>query len=447
MKLEGKININDIGKFIITERTLPKQPNEYLEVSFPAKLTCDTEAVFDNINFPFAISSVKSHKIKSLQILGKSDEKEVHEIVLENENQFKFLPGDTIGILPENDEEEVEFILKRLDLLEKADIPCKIQLKNVSAKSVKIPVHIPKQTTCRVILTNLINYKCVPKKSLICSLLNYCENETERLFLETLSSKEGNELYNDLILKKSVNVFDILKAFESLHPPLSLLIEHLPRLLPRPYSISNSFLNNPKEMKIIFSSFIDNRGITTKYLKKIYNVNSTKIVNLYFRQPSKFRFVEEYYSKDILMISVGCAVSPFLGFLEEKSYLMEQGLEMGRWFLYCGFRCKSTAIYRSRIVNYEKNGVLEKYYECLSKEESTESEYVQDAIKKSQVEFSSLALSNNSILFICADGNLISKDIRACIQKCVFPDIDESDSKDIILDWIKSGKYIEEIWI
>lgn len=74
---------------------------------------------------------------------------------------FNYAPGATIGILPLNNAEEVDYILTRCGDYNRADKPIILESKN---EKKPVPNFVPKRTTIRNILTWCLNIRTVPKK-------------------------------------------------------------------------------------------------------------------------------------------------------------------------------------------------------------------------------------------------------------------------------------------
>ncbi len=75
------------------------------------------------------------------------------------------MPGDTLGICPRNDREEVEKLLDRLGVKEHMDIACHISVKaNSGKKNASVPNHIPTFSTLREIFESCLDLHAVPKK-------------------------------------------------------------------------------------------------------------------------------------------------------------------------------------------------------------------------------------------------------------------------------------------
>lgn len=373
-----------------------------------------------------------------------------------------FLPGDTIGILPENNDEDVQLILNAMNLQDKADTIMKISLSvDNKKKTAKIPSYIPISSTPRIILKQCLNIHSIPKKLFLRSLVEYTNNESEKEFFKILCSKEGSELYTKMITEENLTFIKLLKMYPSCQPDFRLLLENLPRLLPRSYSIANSPFESNNEIKIIFSILNENPGITTDYLQKLVNkflknslINKQSLfLNCYLREHNNFRYTEDDIMKNVIMISVGCGISPFLGFLEHKKkfytnkkYSLQQLNDM---WLISGYRYRKCSLYTDEINNYLKQGILTEYFESFSREYKTKYKYVQDHILENAEKFVNMIFKNDSVIYICADGAGISKDIQESIQQAIVITLQCSneETKEIIENLKKENRYREDIWI
>lgn len=78
-------------------------------------------------------------------------------------SNFNFKAGDTIGIIPHNDESDVNFVLNHLNLTSTADLSYTLST-DTSVKGNKIPVHVPMKSTLRHVLTHCLDLRSVLKK-------------------------------------------------------------------------------------------------------------------------------------------------------------------------------------------------------------------------------------------------------------------------------------------
>lgn len=346
-------------------------------------------------------------------------------------------------MLTENFPEDVEFLLDHLALSKVAENECSVSVKpKTTKKAAKVPFN--QTTTPRQLLRDYLNFRSIPKKLFLRSLVEYTEDSTERHFLGTLSSKEGAKLYSELTGEKRKTVLDIIKTCPSCKPPLSLLLEHLPKLLPRPYSIANSYLSSSDEIRIIFSVLEENPGLTSSLMEK-----SPQTLNIYLREPNQFRYTDEDFESNQIMISVGCGVAPFLGFLEHKRELSKCKENGGKSWLFNGSRCKEASLYRDKFQDFKASGVLDEFFESYSRDEESKYKYVQDQIVGNDESSVKLLLEEETVLFVCADGAGISKAIEECVARCLerVLSLEDGEGGNMVVRLKKEGRYREDVWV
>lgn len=98
--------------------------------------------------------------------------------------------------------------------------------------------------TVRFILTNLIDLSFPLTRTLITRLLEFCNNEEDKQKLLSIGHLKDPE-YHLQITQEFKSALELLEEFRSIQIGLAELIEFLPKLKPRFYSISSSALENP----------------------------------------------------------------------------------------------------------------------------------------------------------------------------------------------------------
>jgi sulfite reductase alpha subunit-like flavoprotein len=92
------------------------------------------------------------------------------------------------------------------------------------------------------LFSSFIDIAGLPQRGFFEGLAQYATNDEEKEKLVEISSAEGTDLYYDYCIKEKRNYVEVLEDFRSVRPPLSRLLELLPVLQPRHYSIANSGL-------------------------------------------------------------------------------------------------------------------------------------------------------------------------------------------------------------
>lgn len=340
-------------------------------------------------------------------------------------------------------------------MLDKADTLCSVKIsKTCTKKSAKVPTFIPTPTTPREILRDCLNLKSILKKTFLTSLAEYCTDAEEKKFLKCLASKEGSTYYNELIMEKSFGLIDILKLCRTCKPPFSLIVEHLTRLLPRAYSIANSPQKSSKEITLIFSTLDNNPGVTTQMLKEKCsdsNESSQSSLLIYLREPNAFRYTEENFGENQILIAIGTGLAPFLGFLQHKQHLMEKENKEnpGTTWLFVGTTSDQTVIHRDELLEWQSRNVLNKFVESHSRISTAPYHYVQEAMEANAHDLIELLMKPDTIIYLCADGGQISKSIEKSLQNilCKELSITEQESAEMLKDFKTKRKYREDIWL
>ncbi|KAH8315164.1 hypothetical protein KR074_007302 [Drosophila pseudoananassae] len=455
----------DIEAYILNEYIPAKPLDGNLEVEFCDSEHTSSEACAqlrcgDVLKFPFVRPGHKPRAvaIRKSEVLVPDDEetetKRVVELTLDSPDLFEFQPGDTIAVLPSNDGKLVDELLVRLELMSKADTMCNIKLSLMCAKKgAKVPAHIPQTTSPREILTHCLALNAVPQKQFLSGLAGFTENKKERSFLACLSSKQAASSYSELVLERGLRFLNILELCSSCKPSLAFLVEHLPRLLPRPYSLANSPLaSGPQELQIIYSVLSHNPGVTTSMMEskthKVDNGEPAEMV-IYPRLSNNFRYTEDDLSSNQILIAVGTGVAPFLGFLSHKEQLLNQQSQrdIGKTWLYLGAKTTRATLNLDQLLVWQLSSVLQRLRMCQSRGESPG--YVQQLLEEDSEELVALLLEANTVLYVCADGAKISQSIASGLIKCLQNalHLSEEEAAQKLKELRSQGKYREDVWL
>ena len=90
----------------------------------------------------------------------------------------------------------------------------------------------------------------MPQRGFFEGLASYTENIDEKDKLFEIASAEGTDLYYDYCVKEKRNYIEVLEDFKTAKPSLSRLLELIPVLQPRHYSIANSGLVENNEIHL-----------------------------------------------------------------------------------------------------------------------------------------------------------------------------------------------------
>ncbi|KAH9417985.1 hypothetical protein DERP_008239 [Dermatophagoides pteronyssinus] len=125
-----------------------------------------------------------------------------------------------------------------------------------------------------------VDLRTIPKKATLCHLAQYTTDEQQRRRLLELSSKQGNIEYQKLILGQSITICDILRLFDTCHPPIDVFFAHLITAKPRYFSASSL----PKIFKQNFDASLNNNHHDDN------NLSSTTLIDTLYKCKFKIMF-------------------------------------------------------------------------------------------------------------------------------------------------------------
>lgn len=445
--------MNVLEQYKATVLTLPKLPAHFIETNLVDSGQLPHDHLQSTSRQPFGSSNVYKTSILHYRVLAEGDDvKTVYEVAIKlpPNMEEEYFPGDAIGILTYNLPSEVDYVLDRLHLLETANKTYEVKLaKPIKKKNPELPHYVPKLVTPRRLLLECLDIRITPRKALLQTMASYTSDECEKRLLEILASKEGSNLYNELILKNEMNFIHMLKYVASCKPPLAMLIEHLPRLQARPYSIASYGSEN--QVRIAFAMLNDGKvGLTTHMLesKLLHPSKWDKYLYIYLRQLKPvFHYREEDLEKNIIMIGPGTGMSPYVGFLEFRKHAKgsNRKVKLGTAWLLTSCRYKNrNYLYENELKQHVREGVLDQLHVAFSRDTDSQYKFVQEIIEDKKEELIDLLLDDSTKLYLCGEGRTMLPRIQDTIVTCMskVKGIPKTEAADLLAEYRKTGKYL-----
>uniref|UniRef100_A0A914LIX6 NADPH--cytochrome P450 reductase n=1 Tax=Meloidogyne incognita TaxID=6306 RepID=A0A914LIX6_MELIC len=361
--------------------------------------------------------------------------------------KVRYDAGDHVAVFPTNEPELVE---KLGELLE-VNLDTIFKLINLDEESTK-KHPFPCPCTYRTALTHYVDINSPVKSHVLKALADFCENNEnkERLLLLSTASEEGLALYADYIVKERRSIVDILATFTDCKPPLDLLLEMLPRLQARYYSISSS----PKStnLKIAITALLirhqidENRvfkGVCTNYLCKLSEGHSVPI----FIRKSTLRLPNKLLTP-VVMIGPGTGFAPFRGFLHERLWQKKSGgKDIGEMHLYFGCRHpEHDHIYREEMEEFITSGVLTELHVAYSRLQD-EKVYVQNKLWDNRERIWSL-IKQGAAVYVCGDARNMARDVQNTMYK-IFEQVGGlgiEEGQKLMKDMERQRLYQADVW-
>ncbi|XP_077996857.1 methionine synthase reductase-like [Glandiceps talaboti] len=453
--------------------TLPPLPPAYLTIEYQPDLSVDLPSLplHGGAVFPSATSPVVMATVQSAERLTRHDAvKTCLRIELDISNTgIEYKPGDSIGVVCPNNSEEVDFIIQHLSIQEKADIPMILHLlEGTKKKRAQVPEFVPMNCTLRHALLTTFDLRMPPKKAFIRLLAAYTNNENEKRRLQELCSRQGSEDYEQFIRCANISVVDILAAFLSCCPPIERLLEMLPRLQARPYSVSSSPLSDAEKLEFAFNVIEiphgngrhgDRQGVCTGWMNKLTNhlqensgTQENPQIPIFKRTNNSFHLPDDI-NTPLIMIGPGTGVAPFIGFLQHRYHQQQRqqpSVEFGETWLFFGCRHRNRDyIFREQLEQFERDRTLSKLCVSFSRDGGLDKpRYVQDAMKSHQTELAQLVLDKNGIIYVCGDAKNMARDVNQTWTEILanYMEVSLDESKMLLTKIREERRYLEDIW-
>ncbi|XP_028403678.1 methionine synthase reductase-like [Dendronephthya gigantea] len=477
-----------------SDLSIPILPAEYLCVSFTDEFGKDilSGPWQGGTEFTGSASPITEAKIVGYSQMTKDDAvKTAYCLTLDTgDTVLNYHPGDSFGIICPNNKNEVDGLISRLDYQDLAEKVFTLAAKDPVGNKKRAkgrPDHIPQKCTIRQALTSCLEIRSVPRKAFLRVLCEYTSNALEKRRLQELCSKEGAADYSSYIREPHVSFIDILNAFPSCKPPFERLLEHLPRLLPRPYSVACSPSEHPTHLRFVFNivkftrieNVRDERyGLCTGWLQEfsnkltVKNENNDKSlesnfrelslsdnlpkVNVVLRNHTGFHLPHDTQSP-LIMIGPGTGVAPFVGFLQHRRHMQRQATSETRFgvtWLFYGCRHKERDfLFREELTEFERTGVLTKLIVSFSRDvddsgKTTSLKYVQDNIRAWEKELCDLICDSGAFIFVCGDAKNMAKNVLETFIDVLqsVKGLSHEEAKKEIWKLRQEHRYVEEVW-
>ncbi|XP_064597948.1 LOW QUALITY PROTEIN: methionine synthase reductase-like [Liolophura sinensis] len=390
-------------------------------------------------------------------------------------------PGDAISVMCPNPHHEVSQLLDRLNLTDVADQLFELSvMPDTKKRRAAIPDHIPPKSSLRHILTTCVDIRQPPKKALLRVLLEFTSNPIQRRRLQELCSKQGGQLYTQFIHGPGLSILDLLTAFPSCSPTAVRLLEHLPRLQPRPYSVASSPLVHPGQLRIVFNIIeisagegrCARRGVCTGWLDDItgeiqvykpatlenqlttltLEENSQIQIPVFARTNQNFHMPEDL-SIPLIMIGPGTGVAPFVGYLQHREFLLKETTteSVGDTWLFYGCRHKDRDfLFREELERLREVRVLSELCVSFSRDEDRgdNNRYVQDNLQSHGPALIELIEEKAAVIFVCGDAKNMAKTVNDMFvdlyQSC--KDLSAGDARSKVMSLRLARRYLEDVW-
>lgn len=338
-------------------------------------------------NKPLAARLVESRPLND-----PASEKDTRLVIIDLVNSgLAYTPGDSLGVLPHNSSELVSEILSALGA-NGAQI----------VESTRHGSHA---------LQTLLSRKCALTKvaaELLELLVRSARASHEAERLRSLCADDAD----DPLLKG--DLLDLLTEFPSARPVLAELVDSLPELQPRLYSIASSLRAHPNQVHLTVGVVRyehhgrQRHGVASNFLGPWASAGQEIEV---FVHGSKFRLPADP-ARAVIMVGPGTGIAPFRAFLQDRA---ATGATGPNWLFFGNPRRNGDFLYQDELKEFSRRGILTRLDTAFSRDQA-EKHYVQHRMLEQAAELWKW-LEGGAHFYVCGDARRMARDVdQALVQ-------------------------------
>lgn len=380
---------------------------------------------------------------------------DVRQITINLPHRVSYVPGDTISLLPKNFSDDVSHLLALQSWALIADRPLRL-VPNPCIPPDRLPpapiTHLVVPLTLRTLLTHHLDITAVPRRSFfaVIACLSTDETQRERL-MEFTDPDYVDELY-DYTTRPRRSILEVLQEFNSVQVPLAMILEVLPRLRERQFSIASSQKGcrppSPAGGSAVVPS-VELLVAIVRYrtiIKKVrHGVCSRWLSSLAPGAPLTLTFntgtltrADDDWTRPAVMIAPGTGVAPMRALVWERVHRVPEAMGI----LIFGARNRQADFF----FEHEWPSAL-KVYTAFSRDQKTK-HYVQHVLREHGKEIYGALVERRGVLYVCGSSGRMPAAVREALVEVVaeIEGMGAQMAEGVVGRLEKEGRWREETW-
>lgn len=432
---------------------------------------------------PFTAHNPLLCPIKDTHELFKDNKRNcVHVEFDTSDENIRYTTGDHLAFWCQNESIEVDRFLKAFGYENRRDDVFVVKKLDSTTN-----VRFPSPTTFDTVTRFFLGINGPVSRQLLTQLVGFAPSkEAEDAVRKYGASKD---LFHESIASKNYNLARLLLELSNGKPwdrvPFSFLIENIPHLQPRYYSISSSSAEQPNTVSITAvvernrgpDADFDCHGVATNNIFDIKEAMAGKTTGNFkldgargsytkgdaIRAPIHIRHsnfkLPSKAGAPIIMVGPGTGVAPFRGFIRERAHLAKSGKEIGKAVLFFGCRhSKGDFLYEEEWPNYTSEETVGKIdgpftesnflelHTAFSRD-SDKKYYVQDRMRENSKLVNELLLKG-AYFYVCGDASRMAREVQTTLAEIISKErgIDFDEAERIVKKMKSRNLLQEDVW-
>lgn len=343
--------------------------------------------------------------LTNIDLNDRGSGKQTHHLEIEAEG-VEYLPGDSLGIVPENPAALVDAIIALTGSDARHLLPHRMEewpLSHLLRKKLNI-VYLPERVVKK--------YAAIVKQD---------------------------------IPETKIGLLDLLKIYpvkdaRQFHAVVAILEPIAPRL----YSISSSPQAHPGEIHLTVARDRFSVNGETKYglcSDGLSQLTPGQSIEFYIHHNAQFRLPAP--DTDIIMIGPGTGIAPFRSFLAERD---SRGSRGKNWLFFGDRHFTTDFLYQTAIQDWVNTGVLTRVNTAFSRDQE-EKVYVQHKMLRHAVDFFAW-LESGAHVYVCGAKQPMSEDVERTLLTIIRQEGNKNAAQaEAYLDELKeTGRYVKDVY-
>lgn len=330
--------------------------------------------------------------LESINLNGRVSNKHTRHLEISLEGSgLTYEPGDSVGIIPQNDENLVTALLLSLGF-EGSEV---VTVKNQSQ-------------TLSEALTSQFEITVLTKPLL------------QKLAVFSSNEKLKELLKDDAKLKKYIygrDLLDVVQTYGPFHWTVQQLVDQLRKNPVRLYSIASSQKANEEEVHLTIGKVfyeVDDRdrlGVVSGQVTDRIEIGDK--LPVYIHKNPNFRLPEDAQTS-IIMIGAGTGIAPYRSFLEERA---EEGIAGKAWLFFGDQHFVTDFLYQTELQRWLKDGTLTNLSVAFSRD-TDQKIYVQHRLFENAAQVYKW-INEGAVIYVCGDKKHMAHDVDQTLRQIV----------------------------
>lgn len=368
---------------------------------------------------------VPARLASSARLSGAGAEKETRHVVIDlAASGLAYQPGDSLGIWPQNNPDEVELLLAIL------------RAKGSEAVTLTDGAVV----SAREALSRECDLRA-PASALYALLAAEAKDEVDRSRLAQLARDDAQaEVFG------VHDVLDALLEFPSARPRIGDFVGALGRMQPRLYSLASSQRAHPQEAHLTVGVLRYERnerayqGTGSSFLAE--HLRPGRTLSVFVQRSHGFRLPADP-AAPVIMVGPGTGIAPFRAFLQERAACTAPGRN---WLFFGNQRRDLDFLYREELEDLAARRVLSRMDLAFSRDQ-TSKVYVQHKMLEAADELWRW-LAGGAYLYVCGDAKRMAGDVDLALQQIAVTHggMDAAAAKRHLAALARDGRYQRDVY-